>query len=431
MSEALYEERKYSESNLRTDFAKYTHVNKVKKRELKKLWSEIYSAWYANNIHSYDDLVIFVKRMDENITGGAGFAVYGGGTRGGFGNPGRSGAMGGSQNLGGGPNLMYTYSVKPLTQDLQQPATPQDDEETIHAGSKIRGKIQNGEGEVTGQIIHAEEDHDNNIKYYLVLDPETGKQVKIDPTSAYLIRPEEFLDPFIDDDMAEENLVDESFYPNLDESDKSYIRFDVDPRELKDQYPDLFGTYSFAIIANELQNLNPGLFTQEKLDLAKFYTHIKGKGYRKTFPEMKENLLNAAPLLGITNSLKLTRSEKSDLKFQEKMLSGKYDVEHYMDCEIPAEEAGEKDYVIRSKFTGETEPAYYRGDCKKDEHDLNMLKGAYASKYGNPEKTLWRNYLDARPATVGHVDKHGKSHYGTRDVGDYEGDVYENFYPTI
>ncbi|NOR72172.1 MAG: hypothetical protein GQ532_21220, partial [Methylomarinum sp.] len=154
----------------------------------------------------------------------------GGGFRGGFGGIGAGGrgrGFGGSQNLGGGPNLMYTYAVKPLTQDLQQRGTPQDDEETIHIGCKIRGKIQNTDQDITGQIIHIEEDHDNNIKYYLVLDPEDGKQKKVDPTSAYLVKAEEFIDPFTMDQPIEEKPVKENFYPDLDESEKSYIPFDV------------------------------------------------------------------------------------------------------------------------------------------------------------------------------------------------------------
>jgi len=221
----LNEERKYDENQLRRDFAKYAKEHNVKKKNLKKLWSEIYSAWYANNIHDYNDIVISVNRLNDSIAGGAGYAVYGGGGGRSFGNPsmgsgfgfgrGRGfGGMGGSMNLGGGPNLMYTYNVKPLTQDMQQPPTPQDDEETIHAGCKIRGKILNTDEDVTGQIVHIEEDHDNNIKYYLVLDPEDGVQKKVDPTSAYIVQPEEFVDPFL------MNMgIEETYYPNLDNDD--------------------------------------------------------------------------------------------------------------------------------------------------------------------------------------------------------------------
>jgi len=207
----LNEERSYSESDLRVDFTKYVKANKVKKRHLSKLWSELYSGWYSNKIHSPEDVIVFIKRLQESIAGGAGYAVYGGGHGGGFGMPGRGRGFGGSANLGGGPNLMYTYSVKPLTQDMQQPGTPQDDDEAIHTGSKIKGKILNTQNDIEGQILHIEEDHDNNVKYYLVLDPTDGMQKKVDPTSAYLVQIADFIDPFTED-----LPVEEGFYPNLD-----------------------------------------------------------------------------------------------------------------------------------------------------------------------------------------------------------------------
>lgn len=214
----INEERKYTEDQLRRDFAKYAKEQHVKKSKLKDLWSTVYSGWYANIINSYNDIQVSVSKLNDSISGGAGYAVYGGGGGRSFGNPSmgsgfgfsRGRGFGGSMNLGGGPNLMYTYSVKPLTQDMQQPPTPQDAEEYIHAGSKIRGKILNSKDDITGQIIRVEEDHDNNIKWYLVLDPEDGIQKKVDPTTAYIVKPEEFVDPFLN------NMgIEESFYPNL------------------------------------------------------------------------------------------------------------------------------------------------------------------------------------------------------------------------
>jgi len=166
------------------------------------------------------------KKVYENIggAGGAGYAVWGGGWGRNFGNPSMGGRMfgrgfgfGGSQNLSGGPNLMYTYDVKPLTQDLQQKPSPQDDEETIHTGCKIKGHILDTGKEIEGNIIHIEEDEDNNIKWYVVLDDEGIKQ-HVDPTSAYLVKPEEFIDPFMMDMVGDESTKPqqmESFYPNL------------------------------------------------------------------------------------------------------------------------------------------------------------------------------------------------------------------------
>lgn len=157
-----------------------------------------------------------IINIDEGFLGGggAGYAVYGGGG-GGFGNPslggrfsGRGTGFGGSANLHGGPNLMYTYEVKPLTQTLQQPPTPQDDEQYIHVGSKIKGNIINSAKEIEGNILAIEEDDDNNVKWYLVLDEEGIKQ-KVDPTTAYLVEPEDIVDYSVRD------VVDENFYPLL------------------------------------------------------------------------------------------------------------------------------------------------------------------------------------------------------------------------
>jgi len=158
-----------------------------------------------------------INQVQENWGGGgAGYAVWGGGTGRNFGNPsmrggfaGRGFGFGGSMNLSGGPNLMYTYAVKPLNTYLQQPATPQDDEQYIHVGSKIKGKILNTNKDIEGQIIRIEEDEDNNIMYYIVLDKE-GRKRKVDPTSAYLDEPEQMLNAAMMDIPA-----NESFYPNL------------------------------------------------------------------------------------------------------------------------------------------------------------------------------------------------------------------------
>jgi len=135
--------------------------------------------------------------------------------------------------------------------------------------------------------------------------------------------------------------------------------------------------------------------------------------------------MEAAPLLGITNYLKLPREEKNELKFVEKVHYGEYPLEYYENAEIPESEAIDTDYAVRSMEEGETETAYYRFNKSIGEHGRNMMRAAYAYKYGNPEKTPWRNYLDARPATVGHIIKYNKSFSGTRGFGDFEKDEYD------
>lgn len=87
--------------------------------------------------------------------------------RGGF--AGRGFGFGGSMNLSGGPNLMYTYSVKPLSPVLQQQLTPQDDSKYIHVGSKIKGKIMNTNKDIKGSIIRIEQKKMKIITYYGML----------------------------------------------------------------------------------------------------------------------------------------------------------------------------------------------------------------------------------------------------------------------
>lgn len=154
---------------------------------------------------------------------GAGYSVYGGAA--GFGNPsmrgfsGRGVGFGGSHNLTGGPNLMYTYSVKPLNQVLQQKPSPVDDDQYIHVGSKIKGYILNTNKKIEGQILHIEEDEDNNIKHYIVLDKE-GRKRMVDPTTAYLIKPDELVDPT--NEIKESNM--KNFYPLFD-INEGYVKY--------------------------------------------------------------------------------------------------------------------------------------------------------------------------------------------------------------
>lgn len=127
---------------------------------------------------------------------GAGYAVWGGGSRGGFGNPSQGGITGGrgfgfgSSNNSGGPNMMYTYTIMPLNKTLEPAASDVMDEPIIHTGSVIKGTVLGKDAHVIGQVLRVEKDHDGNIKYYQVLDPETSTHVKVDPTSSYIWTPE-------------------------------------------------------------------------------------------------------------------------------------------------------------------------------------------------------------------------------------------------
>lgn len=159
--------------------------------------------------------------LKENIggAGGAGYAVWGGGWGRSFGNPsmggrfyGRGFGFGQGSSHSGGPNIMYTYDVKPLNQTLQQPGTSQGDDRYIHVGCEIQGKILNKNKKIKGKIIGIKKDEDHNIQYYIVLDIKTGEKVNIDPTSIELITHAERPDPYIKD-----LIVGENFYPSFSE----------------------------------------------------------------------------------------------------------------------------------------------------------------------------------------------------------------------
>ena len=219
LKESLNEERQYSQDQLKTDFLAYAKDNKIRRGKAKKLWQKIYMSWYKNRIHSDSDLAIVMKELRESIggsVGGAGYAVWGGSTGaytgGGIGGAGRGRGFGGSNNLGGGPNLMYTYSVVPLNQLLQPKGTPQGDERYIHVGSEVQGKVLGKEEEIHGKIISIKDDGEGNILHYVVQDFETAEKHEVDPTSVSLITHEERPEASMMDYVG---TVGESFYPSL------------------------------------------------------------------------------------------------------------------------------------------------------------------------------------------------------------------------
>lgn len=150
------------------------------------------------------------KTIKENF-GGAGYAVYGGGGKGGYGNSLGRGSGFGQGSSNGGPNLMYTYTIKPLNQVLQQAPTPQGAERYIHAGSEIIGKVLGKDIEVQGKILSIKEDEDHNIQHYVVLNVDDGLKYNLDPTTAVLITHEELPNTSMRDMVG----VKESFYPSL------------------------------------------------------------------------------------------------------------------------------------------------------------------------------------------------------------------------
>jgi len=174
---------------------------------------------------SLDNAIMMIQKLSpaeavNEAGGGAGFATWGGG--GGFGNPsqGRSfygrGFGFGSSNSGSGSNSMYTYDIKPLNQTLEPQGSNNDDgQRSIHVGSVVKGKILGKKKHITGQIQSVEQDGNNNIKYYLVRDPETAKTHKIDPTAVFIWEPEnEGPHPGAADALSTSGIK-ENFYPRL------------------------------------------------------------------------------------------------------------------------------------------------------------------------------------------------------------------------
>jgi len=136
-----------------------------------------------------------IKLVRESLTEGygAGYSFTGGGFRGGLGGTSRGG-FGGAYNSGG-PNLMYTYEIKPLNHSLEpKPSDTFDQLETIKVGSKIMGRpIRSNaapdEGKkITGIVHQIAETDDHSIKYYVVQDEATQTHVKIDPLTVTLIK---------------------------------------------------------------------------------------------------------------------------------------------------------------------------------------------------------------------------------------------------
>jgi len=136
--------------------------------------------------------------------GGAGFA-YGGGSsifpsnRGGQSN---RGGFGGAANLGG-PNMMYTYEIKPLNKTLQPEIYGEEGIENIHIGSDISGyEMNKKDGKLhVGTVMSVVKSDNGSLNYYIILDPNTSIKMKIDPTTALLISKLDGVDPIQGDQL--------------------------------------------------------------------------------------------------------------------------------------------------------------------------------------------------------------------------------------
>jgi len=196
------------------------------------------------------------------------------------------------------------------------------------------------------------------------------------------------------------------------------IKFNKSIQKFQEEYP-TFKKLAVALILEALQKTHKSHQTAGKLDLQKFYPFLKGAGsmyrYNKTFEEMKETISDISPILGITDQIRFSREEKSDIKFRENAIDGGLNMSFFDDARILPEFIEESDTVVRS-MDGDCEPAFYRFDKKLSVQESNMLRISYAYTNGNPAKNLWTNYMEAVPAKVGFVISSGRSFESTRGI---------------
>ena len=199
---------------------------------------------------------------------------------------------------------------------------------------------------------------------------------------------------------------------------ESYIKFSRSSQDLQREYP-IFRNASTAYILMALQKATDNQFSYNKLDLDKFYAFLKGPGsmykYKGSFEDMKQTLMDIAPVLGIQDQIKFNRKDKSEMKLQQKALSGELPLDFFYDAEIPEEAKRDDDYVVRNRY-GTTEPAFYRFGRKLSIHESNLLRSAYALSHSDPNKTAWTNYLEAVPARVGFVKRNNRSFEKTDNI---------------
>lgn len=129
-----------------------------------------------------------------NETGGAGYSTQGSYA----GTGGRGMGFGGSSNVGG-PNLMYTYSIVPLSHVLEPKTDTKEEFETVHIGDEISGKRINKQEpnkKYTGTLLSIYKSPETNeILYYLILDQKTNTKIKIDPNTVEILNPNQTANP--------------------------------------------------------------------------------------------------------------------------------------------------------------------------------------------------------------------------------------------
>lgn len=128
----------------------------------------------------------FVHKILEGY--GSGFSMSRSGGMAGMG----KNSFGGASNMGG-PNMMYTYEIKPLNHTLEQlPTIANDQVEQIQIGSRVSGNLIKSNAvpqkkEVKGVVHQIITTDDGALKYYIIQDEVNQKLVKLEPLSVKLI----------------------------------------------------------------------------------------------------------------------------------------------------------------------------------------------------------------------------------------------------
>lgn len=146
----------------------------------------------SNYILSIDMYNLLKHKQPKTIREGygAGFSFSGGSVKG-MGGTSRGG-FGGANNLGG-PNMMYTYEIKPLNHALEQkPSDVADQVPQIQVGSNVSGIPFRSNANPTpkrikGIIKKIVKTDDNSLKYYIIQSELSQNLVKIDPLTTTLI----------------------------------------------------------------------------------------------------------------------------------------------------------------------------------------------------------------------------------------------------
>lgn len=188
--------------------------------------------------------------------------------------------------------------------------------------------------------------------------------------------------------------------------------------------------YNFAstgYITSSLDKITSSQMSGEKIDIDKFFKFVKANfPYKKSEKEFNFRLRELAVDLGFVERLKLKSDEKKNLKMAQEFVHGAISMEDFDNAEIESDESFEylpTDYIVRTMDN--TIPfAAYRFPRKLSEHESNLMKGAFAYKYGNEDVSFWEDYLSVRPITYKRLVSDNKNFNWTRNPEEFHGEVY-------